>query len=372
MGTLYLHIGTPKTGTTAIQRFLWINADCLKEQSFCYPHFKYRFPHIRKERNAHFLVNRQKCDSLSQEETKQIRQSEMEQFYEGLDHIKELMNEYPNIILSDENIWNGYKKKRNFWKLLTEACSERGITLKVFVYLRRQDLLIESYWLQMVKSHAGWDMSFKEYVDSNKYDHFKLDYYGQLQKISKYVGKENITVRVYEKQQYEAGGNTLIGDFLQTIGVEMNDRFKKPDIVVNTRLSGSYLELKRILNKNEFLRENDELRTSLKALQKETGAADQKYLTYDEQIAFLSKYEQSNMSVAKEYLNREDGILFRDEIKRADDTNVQNFSAEELVLICGRILQMQYEKMEAMKAEPPANPSLLKKIADKTRHPFRK
>lgn len=35
--TLILHIGTPKTGTTAIQKFLYDNQTLLKEKGFFYP-----------------------------------------------------------------------------------------------------------------------------------------------------------------------------------------------------------------------------------------------------------------------------------------------------------------------------------------------
>jgi len=35
--TIYLHVGTHKTGTTALQKFLRDNAELLKEQQFMYP-----------------------------------------------------------------------------------------------------------------------------------------------------------------------------------------------------------------------------------------------------------------------------------------------------------------------------------------------
>lgn len=346
MGTLYLHIGTPKTGTSAIQKFLYKNGEILKEQGYCYPDFGYRYPKIRKQRNAHFMVYREKCKAQPEEKKKEIRQAEDKQFYEGLDKIKEWMGKYPNVILSDENIWNGYRKRKSFWQLLTKALEERGIALKVIVYLRRQDLLVESYWLQRVKG-TSWKMDFQEYIASGKYKEFALNYYKRLESIARFVGKENILVRVYERQQWEGEDHTLLQDFFHCVGLEMNDRFMAPDMVVNTRLSGSCLEVKRILNQNAYLQgERSWIIRDLKAVQDEMGHSTCKYFTYGEQTAFLRKYEKCNAAVAREYLNREDGILFRDEILERDDTVQEKYSPEELVLICGRILEIQNKEME--------------------------
>ena len=43
MPTLYLHIGTPKTGTTALQNFLPANEEVLEQHGICYPDFGFRY-----------------------------------------------------------------------------------------------------------------------------------------------------------------------------------------------------------------------------------------------------------------------------------------------------------------------------------------
>lgn len=346
MGTLYLHVGTPKTGTSAIQRFLPLNRELLEEQGFCYPDFGYRYQGINDNRNAHFLVARQSCKGLSEEETEQVRQAETDRFYEGLDKVKELMETYPNVILSDENVWNGYFKRENFWTVLKEALTERGIHLKVIVYLRRQDSVIESYWLQRVKEKL--QTSFEEYIDTGKYNFFKLDYYTQLKEISEIVGKENIIVRAYEKQQYEGNGNTLMSDFLHVLGLELDDRYQYADIVANTRLYGKFLEVKRIFNAMECYKSVNWSVKYLKMVQEEEeakfGVPNCKYFAYDKQVAFLKDYEESNAAVAREFMNREDGVLFRDEIPKDTDIDEKTYSAEELVLICGRMLELMHDE----------------------------
>ena len=47
---LLFHIGMPKTGTTAIQKFLYQNEKNLKAYGWCYPNLKEELPEIREYR----------------------------------------------------------------------------------------------------------------------------------------------------------------------------------------------------------------------------------------------------------------------------------------------------------------------------------
>ena len=44
MKTLYLHIGTTKTATTSIQRFLEENKDVLQKHGYCFPDSLHVYP----------------------------------------------------------------------------------------------------------------------------------------------------------------------------------------------------------------------------------------------------------------------------------------------------------------------------------------
>ena len=129
---------------------------------------------------------------------------------------------------------------------LHDKLAEAGADMKIIVYLRRQDLLIQSYWAQQVKECMN--TSFSDYIVSKKAKYFKLDYDKRLEEMAAAVGRENIIVRVYEKQQYY-GGN-IISDFLHLFDLEMTDEFKQSDHVVNASLEGACLEAKRLLNAN--------------------------------------------------------------------------------------------------------------------------
>ena len=58
MKTLYLHIGTPKTATSSIQKFLDENKETLEKHGYCFPESVYRYRKVNIRRNGHFLVNK--------------------------------------------------------------------------------------------------------------------------------------------------------------------------------------------------------------------------------------------------------------------------------------------------------------------------
>ena len=57
MPTLYLHIGTPKTGTTALQNFLPANEEVLEQHGICYPDFGFRYTGLGVHRNGHIKMS---------------------------------------------------------------------------------------------------------------------------------------------------------------------------------------------------------------------------------------------------------------------------------------------------------------------------
>ncbi len=55
MKTLYIHVGTSKTGSTALQTFCAENRVNLEKNGFCYPAFPVKYDYVGKARNGHFL-----------------------------------------------------------------------------------------------------------------------------------------------------------------------------------------------------------------------------------------------------------------------------------------------------------------------------
>lgn len=306
MKTLYLHIGTPKTATTAIQNFCWDNRQVLEKYGYCYPLFEYRFPNVQKYRNAHFLVGRIKDENRK-------RQFEQEQAVvsDGIGQILQLFEQYDNIILSDEGIWNrGFFEDTNCWKRIQNGLLSKGIVVKIIVYLRRQDDFLFSWWNQQVKEGMlrSSVMSWEEVTEQLPY--IKLDYYDILTEISEYIGKENITVRVFDKKSFLGG--SIYADFLNAIHLSYTEEYQILTPFQNPSLTKNNIEIKRILNTLPDLekQENNYFRKVLTELSDQNiETARNSMFSEAENQKFLEKYKEGNARIAEEYLGR-DGDLF--------------------------------------------------------------
>lgn len=348
MSTLYLHIGTQKTGTTSLQYFLRKNHRILEKYGFSYPIFNLDFTNVGKRRNAHFMIMR-----YFYENGRRNTQQEYELQQKGYAWLLEELSQNENVILSDEAIWYSCDYIENFWENLGNLLENAGHTLKVIVYFRRQDLFIQSYWMHKVREDEI--IPFLTYVKKEKYAFSHLDYYTHLEDIASVTGRDSILVRVYEKEQYKGNGGTIFSDFLDTIGLELTDEYKMPEEDLNQSIDLICAETKRILNtipgfayRRNFL--VDYMR-KVSVYNKENGQnTNASLFPPDERTAFLGKYSNENQMIAKSYLHRADGRLFYEPLPDDAET-VNSFSTKELVANCGQIILTIMEDVETLTKE---------------------
>ena len=120
--TLYIHIGTPKTGTTAIQGFCQDNAEELARHGYCFPDFTWLCPDFRSVRNGHFLV-----ESVKDADGRVCAEAERQIFCRGMERIAELFRTYEAVILSDEGIWMAtFERRKSLWRELAAVREEAG------------------------------------------------------------------------------------------------------------------------------------------------------------------------------------------------------------------------------------------------------
>lgn len=344
MSTVYLHIGTPKTGTTALQNFLPANEEILEQHGICYPDFGFRYKGQGIYRNAHFLV----VNHYGENGEKLIEQ-EKEDYERGLDCLEECAKKFPKIILSDEGIWKqSVRETDDFWVKLKEDLDKRNLDLKIIVYLRRQDLFVQSHWAQRIKEGQQYD--FNEYLNNPVCTTYPLDYYAYFNMLADIFGKDALIVRVFEKGQFEGEEHTIQSDFLNIFGLKMSDGFVLEQAVYNTSLEGNYLEMKRILNNLDEFRENKHLLIrNIKKLQElklfEDNYEKQTYFSPGEQQKFLDKFAASNEGVARDYLHREDGILFREPIRDLPEhTMDEKKMLRDTILVYGKMVDVLDQK----------------------------
>ena len=333
MKTLYLHIGTTKTATTSIQKFLEENKDVLQKYGYCFPDSLHVYPRANKRRNAHFLVAKVWDADGSRNQSK-----EKEYFEEGLQQIRTAFGTYDHVILTDESIWHAlsYSKKSLLQELKKEA-DEQKYQIKVIVYLRRQDGLLISRWNQEVKQNFNSVavMTCEEYLAASEKKEKKIYQYAQkLDEIAAVIGKNNLIVRRFSPKSWKDGKE-----------ISYFRRFLKE------------------ISKDYIKEENTEM------------------LAKEELQQFLELYAKENERVAEEYIG--DGQpLFSNEVKDLPKWNPQNEKMQEeiiqffaaVTMDLRRTNEIQRQKINQQEKrirqlEKRANEFVM--FRDKAKHPFR-
>lgn len=369
MATVYLHIGSQKTGTSAIQQFLLMNEEKLHQEGIAFPSFSIPYDSkYRHRRNAHFLVYH---SHLREEEA---RRREERQYYEkGFEELRALADRYPKIVLTDEAIWYRQDEKEGFWQDVTERMHKAGHELKVIVFLRRQDLFVQSLWNQSVKNLPRTTKTFDAYRDFPGIAHHNFDYYQKLCEIAQFVGKENMIVRAYEKDAIMSSPDGIFSVFTECIGCRIDDQYQRPERAVNTDLTGNFLLIKRIMNEETSYRQMPDIFSTPmarlcagKKMPKVSYFASTK-----DQLAYLQRFETSNRKVAEEFLGRQDGILFREPVVEMEHWEIDRENMErDIILTMTALLTAQEQKIEALesrirKLEKKTSGSLKEKIKRK-------
>lgn len=366
MTTVYISIGTPKTGTTALQSFMRENEKLLEKQGYSFPNLDIGMKGIFRDRNGHFLINYLTMNDF--DEKKEIAQKALNE--KAFRELKKIANQYDNIILSDEQIWYRCNYTENFWQELVNNFKAINCKVKIIVYLRRQDQIVQSLWNQLVKMFMKKTRPFKESIEAGDFNYFPLDYYKHLKGIEKYVGKENLIVRPYERGQFENG--SLYNDYFGLMGVELTDEFTYGKIASNVGLDGNFIEIKRIINGVPEYRVMDDFmcRPVLNASMYENGKNEHvktSLFTYDEQVEYMKQYEESNRKVAAEYLGKTDEPLFLDEIEEMPTWKVNHETMyRDIVISMTEIFcKQQTEIRELRKQQVKTEAELKKSIEEK-------
>lgn len=304
--TVYIHIGTHKTGTTAIQKFSAEKYERLLDLDIYYP--KISRPIINKISNGHhllpwYLIGHPVPDKYYGE----YYNKKSSLFTSLIENIK--LSSCQNIILSSEEF---DRLNRVEIKKLKEYFVDFNI--KIIVYLRRKDSYIESMYQTDVISNVEKN-NINEYIKNVP---VPLNYYKFIMDWKNIFGEDNISVNFYCKKSLQS--NDIVVDFYSKLGVnianfidfnisrEVNKsvpfqyiaaismlrRMGAPVSVVNTLKRLSY-KLSKTAEKNyHFLPLSERIRLSNSGLEEIKKL--NLNLPYDE-CFILSEEEQSNENI---------------------------------------------------------------------------
>jgi len=217
-------------------------------------------------------------------------------------------SEHPihTIVLSDEDICT-----REDIAPLTRFGD--SFDIKVVFTLRRQDLWLESWFLQNIKWQWNPKLShctFDEFLSMAEDFHW-VHYDSYLDHLKQNFGQENLIVNVHEKTQMPAGP---IATFCDSIG--LTDRSEFTDGAhVNQSLSPQMSEFLRCLPLHQAppairSRVTDACARIDGKLERESQSS--LLMAHGTRVEMMSRYEKGNESVARQFFDRDK--LFFDEL----------------------------------------------------------
>ena len=293
MTTLYLHIGTHRTATSSVQAFMLSNWQALLTKGIFHPlHIARHFALF----NAIFSGRRS------------VKEVSLDLLSRAAKHPVDIRA----IILSDEDVC-----MRRDLSVLAEF--RKHFDVKVIFALRRQDLWLESWYLQNIKWQ--WDESLSHLTLDEfmaRSDEFHWAHYDRLlTQLEGLFGQENVLPYVFEKSQMPGGP---VAAFCDRIGLtDLTGLTPAPHF--NSSHSPSIAEFVRCLPLDEA---PDKYRTRLEAavkavdqqLAQAAGRHSSLLLDHDSRLALLETHAAGNANVARRYFGRD--ALFLDPLPAPD------------------------------------------------------
>ncbi len=339
----FVHIGTPKTGTTTIQKFMAANRRNLQTSGFIYPLSPGKFNHTKL---AAFAQDLKEISDIR----KRLQLTNTARILEFRDEFKKDLDrelkktQHEKFIFSNEHCFQLLVRKEeilSLQKILYEFFDD----VKIIVYLRRQDDFLLSSYSTRVKTGCSEKISIP---NNNKIEN-RYDYWAILKKWEEVFDKKNIIVKVFEREQMLDGN--LLTDFISTFGLNITDKFEVSENR-NLSLDEPCLDFLRRINPYvpRFIENEVNFQRGNIVELLEMYSSNSKF-TVDNEILddFMAIFNQSNIQVAEYFLGRQDGQLFRNisdkkNIITSQDININQAFEIFAYLWCQKQEEIQNQK----------------------------
>jgi len=281
-----LHLGRPKTGTTALQAFLRLNKPLLETNDISYvgnmaPH-AIPFPDFARKIQA---------ASPAQYQTAIKR---MRNFFLG--------RKQSTVIYSNEIHYWSHK----VLKAYKAAIGTQNLT--VIIYLRRQDEDLQAQYMQGIVDPDVRGTKLISEIDRHNLNLLKL-----LSDYDTIFGVYELVPRVYSKSSFVNGN--IFDDFFVAAGLPMPEAVEYPDrSTSNISRSRLYIEILRLANERRPASSHAENMLKIDQFLGEKAFKSDKsgynFLSIAEQNVLMNEFAENNAEVARKYFGRDDGILF--------------------------------------------------------------
>lgn len=324
--TLYLHIGTHKTGSTTIQNILEKENKKLIDEGIYYLG---RFRGLSKPMKSMTKYDKNHVLKFRNEARQLIKDGEKHK---------------PHTFVASNEKWSGhdmmaYGNASVNAKMLYDIFEPFKFEIKIVVYLRRQDKFFESAYAQKIKQGAAF--TFSDYLEKINYKNLHWDSF--LSSYANIFGKDNIIIKRFDKE-YLPTPNSLIQRFGKVISSDYLTGYVSND-VKNRGYSKDVVEFARISNK--YMTKNE--RRNLKHLLIDANFPKKNcsYFTLSEKKDLLSHFEESNRNTAITYLQDDATILFsRNDLMNGHSNGIFNgLKSEDIAVILLKTMFVQNQKL---------------------------
>jgi hypothetical protein len=319
-----LHIGSGKTGTSSIQHFLHRNRGRLAELGHLHP----QTPGLTRHTRLGLFIKPD--DDLVDTPRWRREQFPSPEAFRGAFR-RRLFREIdqsglPRVLFSDEALYGSPDRSL---RRLSRFADKIADSLRLVVYLRRQDDHLVSRYQQVVKAGETRRLAERtQGLDLSK----TYDYYTRLHTWERLLRPAEFVVRRYERDRFVDG--SLFQDFLDAVGIPARADELDQVALFNESLDAESVELLRILN---ILRAEDETAAALvpvdRGLTKRLARASTgPTLTLPSRLLdeFMSQWEEPNRRVALDFLGDASGELFHTPRKTRDTTTEQHLDPSRL------------------------------------------
>jgi hypothetical protein len=271
---IVIHVGTHKTGTTTIQDFLRANRRWFRTEGYLYIGSPLLFKMFKNRSYNSDLVS--ECKKTFAVKTTAF-------------------NRNKKFFISCENLsgdpWDGYKNSDIIAEMLRDIFP--NFDVKIVLYLRRQDLFIESLYVQYIQQ--GGVLSFDEYYNNVSVG-VDFNWLNLVEGFSKIFGKSALTIRVFETENMIS--HDLITDFCSTLNIipHIEERSAK-----NVSYARDILEYARLSNRHLGSSAKKSLRRQLQALAVGYDSKKYSYLSEEKRKDLIERYAHSNKELFSEY-----------------------------------------------------------------------
>lgn len=334
--TIFLHIGTEKTGTTTLQAVAGINRDLLLREGLFYPEapgnrnhvglalYASETPNLDLRRTAGLFSE----DSLDAFRNKFPRELKSEIEASGS----------PRVFLCNEHLSSRVRRSREVERIAT-LLRPIAKNIKVTVYLRRQDELFQSHYSTTVKSGRKHELDPPANAQNRYYNYELL-----LAPWAEIFGEENINVRIYDRKTLLNGD--VVSDLFALMSIPEGAVLQRNENR-NQRLDHTSLQFLMAMNQYLPLSADDVLNPERGDLTKAIESASRGVpfsVPAATRRGIMELFEPSNAEVARRYLGRADGKLFAD-VEYEDATGTETLTVERAVEIAACLWRWKQQQL---------------------------